>query len=146
MQKAVDAYFAECAARTREIVTRDGSVVNVAHPKPPTIEGLALALGFTSRRALLYYDGYDDGAYAEILDRARLRIADLKVAGMQDGSLNAAGVIFDLKNNYGYADKVETEAKVSATVRVDRLHELTDEELQRIIDGPLHDHDPHNNI
>ena len=60
MQKAVDAYFDDCAGKWlvdqngRYAVDTNGRPIRV-NMRPPTITGLALALGFSTRKSLLDY-------------------------------------------------------------------------------------------
>lgn len=85
-QAAADAYFAEC---------KDGG-------KVPTVNGLALALGFNSRQSLLNYA--DKPEFMDTVKGVRAKLEaewEQRLAGP-----NAAGTIFWLKNQ-GWADKVE---------------------------------------
>lgn len=75
MQKAVDAYFKKCEG---EPLIIDGEqqrdkygVPIVINAKPPTITGLALALGFTGRQALLDYQARPE--FADTVTRAKAR-------------------------------------------------------------------------
>lgn len=96
--------------------------------RPYTIQGLCLALGFTSRASLLNYEGYTDDEDKEFLNtikKARLIIEEHKVEGMISGDYGAAGVIFDLKNNHNHKDK--------QTREVVKADDLDDEELDEQI-------------
>lgn len=98
--------------------------------RPLTVEGLCLALGFSSRQSLLNYEGYTDKNKKPFLDaikRARLQIQQSKIEGLLSGNYSAAGAIFDLKNNHNYKDKQET------TVKLDK-ETLTDAEIQAQIE------------
>lgn len=73
---------------------------------PPTMAGLAKALGFKSRRSLFDYRGRDD--FNHVIEYAKLCIEQHRVEALVSGrDCNVAGAIFDLKNNFGYADKQE---------------------------------------
>lgn len=88
MQEACDAYFANC--EEEEI--------------PATITGLALALGFSTRKSLLDYA--EKKEFVNIIKRARLKVEheyEKRLFGN-----NAAGVIFALKN-MGWRDTQEIE-------------------------------------
>lgn len=68
----------------------------------PTVNGLALALGFNSRQSLLNYA--DKPEFLDAVKRARTRMElawEQRLAGP-----NAAGTIFWLKNQ-GWTDKTE---------------------------------------
>ena len=96
MQAAIDAYKKSCERKKR----------------PLTVQGLALALGFTSRTSLLNYEGYtdiDNKPFLNTIKRAKLEIEEDKVTGAMMGEYNNAIVIFDLKNNHGHKDKTEVE-------------------------------------
>lgn len=87
MQAVVDTYFA----------TRDTN-------HRPTITGLALALGM-SRQALLDYSEKDE--FVDTVKKAKARVEEFVENRLYDP--NATGCIFNLKNNFGWKDKSETE-------------------------------------
>lgn len=82
-----DAYFLMCKTRERR----------------PTVNGLALALGFNSRQSLLNYAERD--GFMDIVKRVRTQLEDEWEQGLSGP--NAAGTIFWLKNQ-GWTDKNET--------------------------------------
>ena len=76
--------------------------------KPLTVAGLAFHLGFLDTQSLCDYEskpGYDQ--FHILIKRAKLYILTDKEERLISGKGNVAGLIFDLKNNYGYADKQE---------------------------------------
>lgn len=86
-QKVVDKYFKDC--------DKDG--------RPYTMSGLALALDL-DRYTLVRYG--DKDLFAPLVKRAKARVEqqleeDLHRLG------NNSGIIFNLKNNYGWRDQVE---------------------------------------
>jgi len=83
-QKRIDDYFVQCEAKKLM----------------PTVTELALALDFTSRQALLNYEGKPE--FEAIIKRAKLRVE----AALQRrlGEPYPTGAIFDLKNNFGWKD------------------------------------------
>ena len=86
MQKAIDDYF-----ETAEIVT---------------ITGLALHLGFTSRRALMNYQEKDQFFHTVLKAKMRVEMAyEERLVNRGNG-----GDIFALKN-FGWVDKQEVESK-----------------------------------
>lgn len=100
MEREVELYFFDCEAR------------NIA----PTLSGLALSLGFSTLGALRRYEGYDEGEYKGVIDRARLHIMDLleqSIAGGRGG----AGAQFLLKNldKEEWRDRTETAVDVKDT-------------------------------
>jgi hypothetical protein len=74
--------------------------------KPITVTGLAVALG-TSRKVVNEYQKKD--AFAEIITKAKTICEEAVNQGMLDGSYNASGAIFNLKNNFNWHDKTEIE-------------------------------------
>ncbi|MPN57021.1 hypothetical protein SDC9_204715 [bioreactor metagenome] len=71
--------------------------------KPPTVTGLALALGFNSRQALLNYQGRKQ--FHDTITRAKSRCEDYAESRLfdRDGS---NGAKFSLMNNFkGWRDK-----------------------------------------
>jgi len=87
MQKKIDGYFAECAA----------------DELPATVTGLCLALDLT-RQGLLEYGEKDK--FSDTVKKAKLRVEHGIELGLLTGR-NPAGCIFNLKNNFGWQDKVE---------------------------------------
>lgn len=110
LQEAIDAYFEKCDTRTIDVVDNHGDVKTVNKPEPYTVEGLCIALGFSTRESLLHYEkepGYD--MYFDTIKRAKLKIQQNKVVGALDGTYHANFTMFDLKNNHRYKDKTEIE-------------------------------------
>jgi hypothetical protein len=112
MQKAIDAYFAECEIKE----------------KPLTIVGLAYALNL-SRQGLLEYSAKD--AFSDTVKRAKQRV-EMHLEERLDGAA-PTGAIFNLKNNFGWKDQSET--KHSGGVMVGDASQLSEEALERIASG-----------
>lgn len=126
----IDAYFESCDNRMTAIV-KDGDVVQVPDPKPYTITGLALALD-TSRETLLNYQNKE-----EYFDT--IRAAKDKCEAFAEESLwkpkVATGVIFNLKNNYGWVDKQEVDNTIKAQVdNKVNLSGLSIDEIKELLD------------
>jgi hypothetical protein len=81
----------------------------------PTVTGLAIALGFTSRNALYVYEGYSE-EYFGTLKVARLRVEHEYEKALRVKGIHAAGPIFALKN-LGWKD--------TQTVSVEQLPPIT---------------------
>ena len=90
----------------------------------PTVEGLAYHLGMT-RETLNQYKGKPE--FSDAIKRARQRIG-IALEQRLYGN-NVTGIIFNLKNNFGWKDK--TEQDINAVVRVKDVSEMTDEEIQK---------------
>ena len=74
--------------------------------KPFTMAGLALSLGFKSAKALSAYELRGE-EYADIVEVARTRVEEWKNELLLEGGRATNGVIFDLKNNHGWTDRIE---------------------------------------
>ena len=87
MQKKIDKYFIECDL----------------NKKPYTITGLGLALDM-SRQDLINYSKKEK--FFDTIKKAKMRVENyLEERLINDSS--ATGIIFNLKNNYGWKDKQE---------------------------------------
>lgn len=73
--------------------------------EPYTVSGLAYHLGMTTESLRRY--GESD-QFSATVKRAKQRVENYLEKHLLAGK-NAAGVIFNLKNNFGWKDKVETE-------------------------------------
>lgn len=128
MQEKINQYFRECDGYP--ITDRDGNTVfdkygNPAMRSTPyTITGLALALGFTGRQALLGYEAKD--AFADTIARAKARVEAFAEGKLFESGI-ANGAKFALGNNfYNWADKQEVKQDIDATVKVELAGELAD--------------------
>lgn len=102
--------------KSGKIIIEDGNVVQdkvvrkvKTKQKPLTVTGLAVALG-TSRDVLLDYETTYSEKYPEFSNT--IKEAKEQIKAYAEESLfgtNTAGVIFSLKNNWGFKDKYETE-------------------------------------
>jgi hypothetical protein len=90
VQQIIDEYFAGQDARER----------------PYTITGLALALGL-DRPQLLSYGRTDE--FYNTIKEAKAKVQSSVEEKLLMQGAPAAGVIFNLKNNFGWRDKTETE-------------------------------------
>lgn len=77
--------------------------------KPYTMTGLAIALD-TDRKTLLNYEDRDD--FFPTIKKIKLRVENYAEEKLFNGG-NTAGVIFNLKNNYGWVDKQEVDNNVT---------------------------------
>jgi len=78
-----------------------------ASKKNPTMTGLALSLGFRSRRSLLNYEKESGYEFAfEVISYAKMKIEEFLEERLLDSkNTNIAGLIFNLKNNFDWVDK-----------------------------------------
>ena len=130
MQVIIDEYFETCKGEMRH--DDDGKVYRDKYgfpiffdQKPPTITGLALALGFTSRQALLNYQAKE--AFVDTITRAKSRVECYAEERLFDKD-GANGAKFNLANNFdGWKEKKEIEADVNSTVTINIELEDDDE-------------------
>jgi hypothetical protein len=123
MQELIDEYFHMCAERP--MLDDEGHVLTdkygnpVCYPaKPPTITGLALALGFNSRQTLLNYQGRED--FCDCITTAKSRVEMFAEEQLYTpGACN--GAKFNLANNFeGWTEKQQ----IDGNVNVFKLEEL----------------------
>ena len=121
MQELIDEYFEDCAGEV--LKDKDGEVMYnkygepiIYGAKPPTITGLALALGFTSRLALLNYQ--DKPEFVNTVTRAKARVEAYAEARLFDKD-GANGAKFSLANNFKqWTEKSQIDATVDSKVTI----------------------------
>lgn len=102
MQAVIEKYFEECNGYV--LYDKDGNQVFDKFGKPvimdrvpPTVTGLALALGFTSRQALLNYQAKKE--FVDTVTRAKARCESYAERRLYDRDGNR-GAEFSLKCNF----------------------------------------------
>lgn len=112
IEQKIDHYFEECKGEVlrddegKVVYNKWGNPV-IVNEHPPTITGLALALGFTSRQALLNYQAKAE--FVDTITRAKSRVEAYTEERLfdRDGS---NGAQFSLRNNFrGWNDRVQTD-------------------------------------
>ena len=108
MQEKIDAYFEECKGRAltddegKPYVDKHGWPIMV-DTRPLTITGLALALGFNSRQALLNYQAKEE--FHDTIMRAKAKVECYAEERLFDKD-GANGAKFSLANNFdGWKEK-----------------------------------------
>lgn len=110
MQQKIDDYFKECDK----------------NEEPYTITGLALALDL-DRKSINNYA--KDSEFFPTIKKAKLKVENyLEKRLINDSS--ATGIIFNLKNNYGWSDKQEIQHSGNIN---NPFAELSTEELRQLI-------------
>ena len=112
MQEVIDDYFKRCEGT--ELLDSNGDVRLNKYDEPimigatpPTVTGLALALGFVSRQSLLEYQAEEE--FADTITRAKARVEEYAEKRLFDKE-GSNGAQFSLKNNFKlWKDKTETE-------------------------------------
>ena len=96
-------YFEDCKGKPYlgdngvPVHANHGTVLWEEYPHPPTVTGLALALGFTSRQALLNYQGKEE--FVDTITRAKTYIEDYAERRLYDRD-GVQGAKFVLINNF----------------------------------------------
>ena len=117
IQEKIDAYFKECEGTP--LLDKDGNpmidkygIPIMYGVKPLTITGLALALGFNSRQALLNYQGREE--FNDTITRAKARVERYAEERLYDKD-GSNGAKFALANNFtGWKEKQQIEAEVNS--------------------------------
>ena len=127
LQKLIDDYFEECNGNPffdddgKPWRTDKGYIIYRVPPKPPTVTGLALALGLASRQALLNYQNREE--FNDTVTRAKLRIEEYAEQRLFDRD-GVNGAKFSLINNFkGWRDKPKDETELEALSKLDKLLE-----------------------
>ena len=103
IEDKIEQYFAICEGEPlldnegKPVVNKYGYPCWIKPPKPPTVTGLALALGFTTRLSLLNYQ--DKKEFMNTITRAKTKIEEYAESRLfdRDGS---NGAQFSLRNNF----------------------------------------------
>lgn len=99
LKQKIDDYFKECDEKEL----------------PYTISGLAYSLHI-DRRTLVNYSNRE--SFFSLLNEAKNKIQRQLEENALKGKSNAQFTMFNLKNNYGWQDKQEVEAKVDSSVDI----------------------------
>lgn len=130
IEEKIENYFKECAGEILKnsagepIIDKKGKPILI-NEKPPTITGLALALGFASRQALLNYQ--EKKEFNDTITRAKSRVEEYAETRLFDKE-GSAGAQFSLRNNFdGWYDKPPSELdRIEQQARIDKIKADTD--------------------
>ena len=136
MQKLIDQYFEDC--KGKPYTDKEGNAVLDKFGRPviigamhPTVTGLALALGFTSRQALLNYQ--DKQEFVDTVTCAKAVIESYAEGKLYEAGI-ANGAKFSLTNNFkGWSDKSEV---INHNLN-DDISDLTDDERKARLESLL---------
>ena len=124
MQEMIDRYFEDCDGKIvydkegNPVRNKDGKIIRDDR-RPYTITGLALALGFNSRQALLNYEGKEE--FHDTIKRAKAKVEKYAEERLYDNN-GANGAKFSLANNFkGWTEKqtIEADVKNKVTINVE---------------------------
>jgi hypothetical protein len=132
MQVLIDQYFDKCKPSYEKdgdgkVLVNSKTGIPLCKTNPPTITGLALYLGFSSRQSMYDYESKEEYSYT--IKRARLRCENWLEENLLSGNIQAAAGIFALKN-YGWRDQQNieiespdfTDATKSLTELFNKIH------------------------
>jgi hypothetical protein len=122
LKKIIDDYFESCEAKPlinqstgEPYLDKTGMPIMYGHT-PPSVAGLAYALGFKSRQSLLDYA--DEQKFMDIVMRAKLKIEIYNNTRLYDKD-GVQGAKFNLAVNYGYVDKQAIEHSGELGIKVE---------------------------
>ena len=107
MEKKIAEYFSACEGtplfdeKGAPILDKKGNPIYI-NKRPLTITGLALALGFNSRKALLEYQ--EKPEFGNAITRAKARVEQYAEERLFDTD-GAKGAQFTLRCNFGWKDE-----------------------------------------
>ncbi len=122
MQKVIEKYFDKCKGeyvrdKKGNIETDKNGNPIVRKQRPPTITGLALALGFSGRQALLNYEG--KAKFVDTIKRAKSRIEEYAEERLYDRD-GVNGAKFNLANNFsGWSERQQIDSNVSNNDKIE---------------------------
>ena len=110
IEEKIDAYFKQCEGEVLKdnngntVFNKFGNPV-IINQRPPTVTGLALALGFSTRLSLLNYQGKKE--FMNTITRAKARVEAYAEERLFDRD-GTSGAQFSLRNNFkGWTEKTE---------------------------------------
>lgn len=131
LQKAIDQYFDACEGKL--LTDDEGNVLTdkkgrpiVIGAKPPTVTGLALALGFNSRQALLNYQVKK--RFNDTVTRAKSRCEEYAESRLYDRD-GSRGAEFSLKYNFHWEDQKDKGRNEIENNIFDVINESTRKEI-----------------
>lgn len=129
MQELIDAYFTACKGHPIEdengevVYNKNGEPI-IPDAEPPTITGLALALGFSTRQSLLNYQAKREFVDTILIAKSRVeKYAEIRLYD-RDG---VSGAKFNLSNNFsGWSDRQTTElfGKDGGTIKMEQAVQI----------------------
>lgn len=109
LQRKIDEYFLSCDCKTVIVIDKFGKEHSVIQPRPYTITGLAVALD-TTRETLLDYNERPE--FSDTIKKAKEKIHNFTEEKLFQSGI-AAGVIFNLTNNWGWKNQKYEEVNLT---------------------------------
>ena len=130
IEKLINDYFKECEGEPYfdedgyPVINSKGAVVYKKQPKPPTVTGLALALGFNTRLSLLNYQAKPE--FMNTIIRAKSKIEEYSERRLFDRD-GVNGAKFNLINNFkGWSERPKEDEEKAVLERLDEILEGID--------------------
>lgn len=110
IQKLIDEYFESCKGEPLMVdgepfPDKNGLPVMI-NARPPTVTGLALALGFHSRQSLLNYQAKKE--FVDTITRAKMRVEEYCETRLFDRD-GQRGAEFNLRYNFRWAQEEKSD-------------------------------------
>ena len=124
IQELINKYFEACKGMPAingagEVILDKHGLPIVTNSKPPTISGLALALGFTSRQALLNYQAKKE--FCDTITVAKLMIEEYTETRLFDRD-GIQGAKFSLTNNFrNWSDSPKNDSNADTLSKLDEV-------------------------
>lgn len=122
MSAAIEEYFKDCEGHVltdssgKTVYDKNGEPV-IAGAHPPTVTGLALALGFKTRQSLLNYQARSD-KFNDIITVAKSRCEEYAERRLYDRD-GVNGAKFSLTNNFkGWREKPLEDDDTDTEIRI----------------------------
>lgn len=120
IQEKIDAYFEDCKGTLLRKSNGDPVIDRLGHPvyldrRPPTVTGLALALGFKTRRALMLYQAKKEFMDVILEAKSRIEMYNEEQLFSRDGS---RGAQFSLRCNFAGWQEEKQEEKQNTAVTI----------------------------
>lgn len=130
LEECISGYFHSCDTNMKVMFSKEGEPIEIPDPKPYTISGLAYYLG-TNRQTLLNYAARDQ--YFDTIRAAKAKIEAYVEESLWKPKI-ASGVMFNLKNNFGWEDRssIETSGETTHNIKTDDLGHLSVRELRQL--------------
>ncbi|MDD4843202.1 MAG: terminase small subunit [Anaerotignum sp.] len=123
----IETYFEECEGipwldeEGKPLQADKGFIIYKKRPKPPTVTGLALALGFSTRLSLLNYQAKPE--FMNTITRAKTFIEEYAERRLFDRE-GVQGAKFSLINNFkGWSDKPKDDSDKELFEKLDDILE-----------------------
>ena len=113
----IEAYFEHQDNYVETFKCPDGTIKQALKPRPYTIAGLVLFLGFATRDSLTRYIAVDE-EYAELIGRAYLRIEEQLSESLSGAKGAIAGPIFALKCGFGWREESGTPQNQTTNIQI----------------------------